>query len=173
MKKIGLAVLLALCIAGVVNAGAIKTWTNEVLLYSDLNSTFAHIHNALRGGSHTLIVNADISSSAAIAHSKLATPALVPKIWAAVLSDCTASPCTIGTDIGVSTITRSAVGEYVVNFDLTRTNNVYGVTVTPFDSSGIRMCRLTSTTTATANISCFDAAAAVDTGFTFVLYDDN
>ena len=61
------------------------TWTaGQRLTVDDLNNTIAHIHNTLSAG----IVNANISTSAAIAHSKLATPALVPKAWTIVTANC-------------------------------------------------------------------------------------
>lgn len=174
MKRvIWTAVLTALIVTGIANAGAIKTWTTETLRYSDLNSNFQHIHNTMVGGHGARLLDADVSASAAIAHSKLATPALVPKVWASVLSDCSASPCTVSASSGVSSITRSGTGEYDVLFSNVRANAVYGALITPFDATGLRSCRQTSAATNGFHVSCFDAAAAVDTGFTVMILDND
>lgn len=175
MKKvIAYIALTSIIIAGVANASAIKTWSAEILRYSDLNSNFSHIHDNMVGGHGARLVNADVSSSAAIAHSKLATPALVPKAMVGVLGDCTASPCTISLSSGFSSVTRTGTGEYTGTLSSARANTTYAVQVTPFDSGGIRNCRMTSVSSTTVfTFSCYDAAAAVDTGFTVTVWDND
>jgi hypothetical protein len=169
-----ISILVALVVTGIANAGAIKTWTTETLRYSDLNTTFQHIHDNLRGGTHTLIVNADLSASAAVAHSKLATPALLPKAFGTVAPDCSASPCTLTINSGFTSITRTGAGEYTGTLSSARANTTYTATVTPFDTAGLRGCRMTSVTSTTVfTFSCYDAAAAVDTGFTVLVWDND
>lgn len=173
MKKAILSsVIVSLLVAGIVNAGAIKTWATETLTASDLNTTFQHIHNNMVGGHGARLVNADVSSSAAISHSKLATPALLPKYVVFVTSDCAASPCTLAYNSGLTSITRSGAGSYVANFTA-RTDATYGVVVTAADSAS-RSCTNTAKTTTTASFVCTDMADVnTDTGFTFILWDND
>jgi hypothetical protein len=170
--KLVLVSVLVACLSGlgIASAGSIKVWVAETLKYSDLNTNFSHIHNSMVGGHGARLVNADVSTSAAIAHSKMATPALIPKAWVAVNGDCTASPCS-----GVTSLTRSGTGEYVVNLTTTRANTSYLVLVAPVDATGIRGCRISAVTTSTISISCYDenANAAVDTGLSVVVLDDD
>jgi len=173
-RLILISIFLALTITGIANSGSIKTWVNETLRYADLNSNFAHIHDNMVGGHGARLVNADVSASAAIAHSKMATPALLPKAMAAVLSDCSGSPCTLSMSSGFTSITRTGTGEYTGTLSAARANTTYGVQVTAFDATGIRGCRHTSVTSTTAfTFSCFDAAAAVDTGFMVTVWDND
>jgi hypothetical protein len=121
-------------------AGSIHTWTtNERLKSADLNSNFQHIHNALVGGTHTAIVNADLSGSAAIAHSKLATPALVPKAWGRVTSLCNVvGACTVGQSSKITSISYSTTGvnHYDVVLAYTPTNANFAVLAQMTGSAG-------------------------------------
>lgn len=61
------------------------TWSDgDQLNATDLNNTIAHLHNTFTGG----IVDAHVSASAALAHSKLATPSLVPKAYLSTITVC-------------------------------------------------------------------------------------
>lgn len=107
-------------------------WSSgNTLTATNLNDTIAHMHNTFSGG----IVDAHISSSAAIAHSKLATPALVPKAMAVVTANCdgTAAAGTACTFTG-SKVTavgaNAAAGTYCVQLAYTPTNANYVVEVT-------------------------------------------
>lgn len=92
-------------------AGAVKTWTtNERLKAADLNSNFSHVHTA----SERIIVNADVSAAAAISHSKLATPALIPKAWAGSAAVCTTGTCVLTQSSQVSKIDFVSAGTYDV-----------------------------------------------------------
>jgi hypothetical protein len=65
-----------------------KTWvSNETLQVGDLNDNFAHLHSTLTGN----IKDSNISTTAAIQHSKLAQPGLLPR--AVVMIGSVASPC--------------------------------------------------------------------------------
>ena len=181
-RSVLLAASVGLVIAGIVNAGSIKTWGTETLRASDLNSNFAHIHNTMVGGHGARLVDADVSAAAAIAHTKMATPALLPKVWAFVgPTSCTSTPCTVAATSGVSSITRTSAGLYVVNF-ATRSNAVYGTLVTP--STNDRFCTAGTLTTTSVTIRCiaFDSGVAwgaaayalSDVAFTvFIMDNDN
>lgn len=81
----GLAVLVCLIQAGdaLATSCAFKTWTTgETVKATDLNSNFSCTNNAIGLGS--TLTNTNVASNAAIAHSKMATPALLPKAWGVV-----------------------------------------------------------------------------------------
>lgn len=176
MKKPLLFVLLL--VPALAIAGAIKTFGNETLLASDLNTVLQHIHNDMRGGSHTAIVNADIDGNALIAHSKLATPALVPKAWAQVFSatpcDGSTTPtCTLVAESGIGTVTGKGTGEgsYAVTFDTARADGFYAVNVTS-QTIGL-FCFTQSHNTTGFDVYCRDdAGAAVDSNISIVVMDN-
>jgi len=80
---------------------------------TDLNGNFSFLNTTKVGGG-VLLTNADVSSTAGIVHSKLATPALLPKAWAHVNTTCTAGTCSIGDSSQVTSIAFSATGIYNV-----------------------------------------------------------
>lgn len=178
MKKLMfLAAFLGLGYFGLANASAIKVWTTETFRATDLNTTLAHVHDNMVGGHGARLVNADVATTAAIAHSKLATPAIVPKAWAYVGSaTCAASPCTVAVGSGISGITRTSAGLYVATFTTTRSDTNYGVGVTP--ATADINCRWAATSTSTTTITCKSngteavAPAATDTAFFMFLMDD-
>lgn len=108
------------------------TWSNgQTLTSTALNDTIAHLHNTFTAG----ITNAHISTSAGIAHSKLATPALVPKAWAYI-----GGPCDCGAAAGTScTLTESS---RVASVKSTGTAGVCNVTLdyTPSDIDFAVIC---------------------------------
>lgn len=116
-------------------AGSIKVWSNgETVKASDLNSNFSHVHT----GVDAPIVNADISASAAIAHSKLATPGLIPKAWARVGSCSTLDggpqPCTVsaGSLISDGGVYSTVAGIYYLTMGFTPSTDAgFGALVTP------------------------------------------
>lgn len=173
MKKEGLFVI-GIAIAFAAYAGGIKVWNgSEAVVYTGLNSNFAHIHNTMVGGHGARLVNADVSTSAAIAHSKMATPALLPKAWAAVDASCSSSPCTVAEGSGVTSIARTGQGVYTVTLSYTPTNSKFAVMVTA-DSSLKLYCKSINHATAAPHteITCYDETGAVqDTGFQFVVMD--
>lgn len=106
----------ALFIATVALAGPIKVWVaGETITASDINANFAHIHNLMVGSHGARLVNADVSASAAIAHSKLATPALLPKAIGARVLPCDGGTCTWNVNSGfTSTFVRTFAGQYTL-----------------------------------------------------------
>lgn len=175
MKKFGKVLVFLLALGGVALAGAIKTWVSgETLTAADLNSNFAHIHNSMVGGHGARLVNADVSASAAISHTKMATPALLPKAWAFVgaAGACGASPCTISASSGVSGVTRGGAGTYSVTLSPARANAVYGVLVT--SGTGALYCIGIPASALLVTVVCYDAAGAVtDATFTVQILDDD
>lgn len=168
------AVALALTLAGTVWGGAIKSWTTgETLRSADLNTNFEHLHNTMVGGHGARLVNADVSTTAAIAHSKFASPGLVPKTWVYISAVCNASPCTIGADVDVTDVTRSGVGVYQVNFTSTKSNANYAMLVS-YNNNIDYNCVGDVPGTANMRVSCFNTAgAAADGMFSVLIMDDN
>ncbi len=154
-------------------AGAIHSFSSpETLTAANLNDNFTHIHNALRGGTHTLITNPDVAANAAIAHSKLATPALVPKAFAGISADCTSNPCNMYVNQGMTTAIRGSGGSYTVSFSA-RTDDSYAAYITA-RSSVAAYCRNNGQTSSTVKVGCYDATGNVtDSGFQILLMDND
>lgn len=150
----------------------LHTWnTGDVLRATDLNANFTALKTG-KVGSGVTLVNADVSNSAAIAHSKLATPALVPKAWSYIETTCTAGTCTLTDSSQVTSITWSATGVYNVTLAYTPANNDFAVFVTSHVAS--TFCAATGQATAAPHvvIRCYsDAGAATDTHFSMLVMD--
>jgi hypothetical protein len=190
-------VVLAVVLVSAVSFGtAIKTWVSgERITPADLNSNFSHIHdNGVIVGEGARLTNNEVSATAAISHSKLATPALVPKAWAVWETACnagTAGEVSCGAATASSRVT-SAVGGigiegfYRITLNATLTNANFMVMVTPYNAGGAMAtsCRVLSTNSTAPHVEiqcvCIDvggSCAAVgdghDTGFGIVVYDDD
>jgi hypothetical protein len=170
--------LVALTVTVGVNAGSIKTWTTETLRYSDLNSNFEHIHNTMVGGHGARLVDADVSSSAAISHSKMATPALLPKAWANMNNAaCAAGNCTLNASSGVSSVAFSATGRYTVTLSTTRANANYAVVLTDvYTGSALARCVINAAKSTTGfSVACFNTntGADINSAFDFVVMDND
>jgi len=151
-------------------AGSIKTWSSaETLTASDLNANFAHVH----AQSEAEIVNADVSSSAAISHEKLATPALLPKAWALVKTTCSGDPCTITESSGISAVNWSATGSYTATLSYGNSDADVGVLITALRGSATNVfCQVTDITGSVITFVCSsDASADTDTGFSILVMD--
>lgn len=112
-------------------AGAIKVWSSyETLTASDLNANFAHIHNTMVGGHGARLVNADVSPSAAIASSKLASGAGIPRSWVTFGTTCTSGTCTLDDSFGVTSVTWTATGQYAVLLSRAGPDNYHADIVT-------------------------------------------
>jgi hypothetical protein len=168
---------LMLGFVGVAYATMPKTWSNgDKVAASDLNSNFAHTETYLKGAGHTLIVNADISGSAVIAHSKLATPALLPKAMATIgvgagaSTACAAGTCTLAQNSGLSSVTWGSTGNYTVTLSQARANAVYAGVVMPHTSAN---CYTDTYTTSSFAVHCQDLAtpSAANAAFTVLVYD--
>lgn len=177
MKKYLPHVLFIALIATYAWASSIKVWSSgEVLRSADLNSNFAHIHNT-KVGDGVLLVNSDVSGTAAISHSKLATPALIPKVWVKFggggAAACTASPCTVLDSSGVSGVTRTAQGQYLVTISSARADTNYATLATMNGGGGTAItCVSGAVSTTTMTVICYDAAGATqDSIATLVLFD--
>ena len=186
MKK-RIAVAAVLLVALVAVAGPIKTWSaGEVIVASDLNANFQHIHNLMVGGHGARLVNSDVSASAGISHSKLATPALLPKAMGGVVTACTSGPCSWGFNSGHSnTFARASAGNYTMTLSSARANATYGIQVTcgGSASSGAVPCtcsiRNSTITTTTYQVDCSvvvtdgGVSQNADVAFTVAVFDDN
>lgn len=170
-------------------------WSSgNTLTAANLNDTVAHIHNTLSGG----IVDAHISTSAAIAHSKLARPGLVAK---AVLSTTTAcvgggaagTDCTVGVEqvqflntsggagVGNSALEAGgANGTYILSLNYSPTDANFMINVTSSGTTRRNCGVLTRGAGAPAGvgnftIACWDEATAAlaDTNIMVTVFDTN
>lgn len=179
MKKF--AIIAALLLAPWAVAGAIHSWsTGEYITATDLNAALTHIHNTMVGGHGPRLINADVSTSAAIAHSKLATPGLVAKAWVALSATCVTSgagaACTAVDSSGTAVVTSTGAtdGEYTVTYPTRGDVNV-GAVVSAFGALDLQ-CHITSFPSATtASVKCATASTGVaaDGAFTFMLLDSS
>jgi hypothetical protein len=148
-------------IGSIATAGTIKVWnTSDTLTASDLNGNFSHIHNLMVGGHGARLIDADVNASAAISSSKLAAYRLIPVAYARVLSGsppCSSGSCTLTSSNGVTSISRTSVGLYLVTLTSAQTDQTYMVVPTS-NTNGV-YCGLAGTvTTATFNVKCYDGA---------------
>lgn len=172
MSKYKKGILWALLVGAVVLASPLKVWVvGETLTYSDINANFQHIHSLMVGGHGPRLTNADVSGTAAIAHTKLATPALVPKIWATVAA-CSSNPCTISEQSGgVSSVGWTSAGVMTVNFSA-RANASYAAIVSARGTASVECHSLGQTTTG-VGITCTttNTAVATNSGFSILILD--
>lgn len=172
MKK--LAVFLVMVVAGLALSGPIHSWSNgEYITHTDLNAALTHLHNSVGHGHGPILVNSDVSASAAIAHSKLKTPALVPKAWTSLTATCTAGTCTAVDSSVVTSVAFVSTGVYTVNFP-TRGDANYGALVTAYGNLLIN-CGVTAKAATTATVTCVTGTtgAVVNGAFTFLLLDSS
>jgi hypothetical protein len=168
-------------------AGAIKSWTaSETVRSTDLNSNFTHIHTAAEELVSTAkladsaVTNVKVSASAAIAHSKLATPALVPKAYASLAASC-AGAGAAGTVCGSQESSQltlqadsGAAGRYRGVLGYTPANTNFLVLVTTTNSSTGARCSAHTLATASPHfkVYCYDnAEAAADVAFSVLVMD--
>jgi hypothetical protein len=161
----------------------LKVWTTgETLKATDLNSNFSTIANAAT----RLLVNADFSATGALAHSKLATPALIAKAQGLISAGtdtpptyaiCAASPCLVTAGSKITSVTRVSTGLYNVTLAYTPANTQFNVqAIIVAGGATVVKCRPQTFATSAPQfqITCTDTAAAVaDTAFSLVVYDDD
>lgn len=169
-------ILGAVLLAAVAGAGSIKVWsTGEYITSTDINANFAHIHNQMVGGHGARLVNADVSSAAAISHAKMATPSVLPKAWA-INDTClgttdggtTPQLCTLLDSSGITKVEANFAGFYTVTFPARGSSN-YGTLVSAMEADTV--CNATARTTTTSVIACEFAGTPTDAHFTFLLMD--
>lgn len=181
MNKYRLGFLAAVLVGIAASAGTVKTWSaGEYITAGDLNSTIAHLHASVGHGHGPVIVNSDVSASAAIAHSKLATPALVPKAWAAMTATCSTGACTMVDTSEIASIVYSGVtdggvgvGQYTVTYSVPRVDSSYMTLVSGFSVSVDFDCHTTVQTTTTATVNCLTPSTGAPTNgaFSFLMMD--
>lgn len=161
-------------------AGAIKTWSAEVLTHSDLNSNFAHIHNTMVGGHGARLVDADVSTSAAITHSKLASPILLPKAVAWTQTVCTTGTCASVTASGIASVAHTGTGQYIATFSSARSNTNFAVIITAHGVDDVgSWCHdiQSGHTTTTFEFECFtddgSSGALTNMAWSIMILDDN
>lgn len=170
--------LAGMLVASIGVAGSIKSWSaGEPLTAGQLNANFSHIHSSMVGNGHSLLVNADVSGTANIASSKLNQGAGMVDAMVRVGSrttPCTTATCTMYASVGVSSVTRTSTGVYVVNFSPAISDNsvlIVGnaqMVAAPF----FRWCFVEMPYGGVLNsvgVACLDsAAAASDTAFSLI-----
>lgn len=169
-----LVVFLVAVLAGTAIGGSIHTWAaGEYIDAAQLNAALTHLHSNLGHGHGPVIVNGDVSGSAAIAHSKLATPALLPKAWTSLTATCTAGTCTSVDSSVVTSVAFVSTGVYTVNFP-TRGDANYGALATAYGNLLIN-CGITAKAATTATVTCVTGTtgAVVNGAFTFMLLDSS
>ncbi len=154
-------------------AQSLKSWsTGEVLRATDLNANFTALKNG-KVGSGVTLTNTDVASNAAIAHSKLATPALLPKAWAMLSASCdgtavAGTACTIGDSSQVTSVTSNASsGQYRLNLAYTPANANFAVVVTSHNATAVCVVGNFATAAPHARIECYDYAGAAINNIAF------
>lgn len=151
-------------VAGIALAGPIKTWaTGELITAGDVNANFNHIHNLMVGGHGARLINADVNASAAIAHSKLATPVLLPKATALLSGNCNViGNCATSFVQGFTSVAAlSTTGSYRFTFSTIRPNTGYQVYVQPHipATANLPFCYATAFTTSAFDVQCLSSSS--------------
>ena len=181
--KLGIAA--AILGAIMASAGSLKTWsTGEYITATDLNANLAHLHNSVGHGHGAVIVNADVSTSAAIAHSKLASPSLVPRAFVNIYGGaCTSGTCSTTTRTGVTSVVNTGTaGTYTVTLSTTQNTAYYAVLITASGQVAatgtdggtvFTHCESTAQTTTTITVKCRNSAtgALIDSAFSLAVLD--
>lgn len=168
----------AIISAALATAGGIKTWNSgDTLDASDINANFQHIHNAMVGGHGARLTNSDVSSSANIGYTKIQNGRGIARAWADVEGTCSGVPpiaCTVDESLNITSITKTATGQYTAVLGYTATDNVYLAIAHSFSSTVLCWAQSASTTQVTIVCSDYDAAigpTATDAAFGIVVYD--
>lgn len=165
------------------------TWSaGNTLTVQSLNDTIAHLHNTLSGG----IVDAHLSTSAAISHSKMARPGLISK--AVFVTTSTLDPAVAaGTDLttGIEQVqflgtsggagsgnsaleATGTAGTYQLTLNYTPTDTAFMVLITSHTTSVWCSCTGRSITAPHITIACEnDASALTNTAFSLAVFDTN
>lgn len=158
---------------------ALHVWsTGDRPRATDLNGNFSFLNTTKVGGG-VQATNSDIASSAAISHSKLSTPALLPKAWAVVTTNCTGSTaantsCAASDSSQLSINTSGTSGVFRGVLSYTPANANFVVIVTARTATSVCTANATATTSPHFLINCFDyAGAAVDVNQFSVLVMDS
>lgn len=148
--------------------GVLHTFGNtEVVTASNLNNNFTWL-NTNKIGAGVQLSNTDVATAAGLSHSKFATPALVPKAWAVVTSNCTGSAaagtaCTVGDSSQVTSITTNgASGQFRVNLAYTPANVNFSVQVSTHTAASVCMADTTAVAAPHALVKCFDYTGAAN-----------
>lgn len=164
--------LLALLLAVNAFGGSIKTWSaGEYITATDLNAALAHLHTNLGHGHGPVIINSDINASAAIAHSKMATPALLPKAFGNIT--CSGAGCSSGDTNGITSTARTSAGVYTVTIPA-RANTSFTVLVSStLNTTADAACHAWVATTSTIAVRCITAStgAALESDFNLIVMD--
>lgn len=157
-------------------AGGLKVWSNgDTLTISDLNANFSHIHGSMVGGHGARLVDADVSASANVSTTKIQNGHGIAKAWGEVAGTCVAGTCSISSSMNITSIVWSSTGVYTVTLNYTAPVDTAFAVIA--NSSGLSTAKCegvsTSTSTVTVNCNTMTTGAAVNSPFSFVVFDDN
>lgn len=165
----------ALFYIGSASAGAIKTWASgETLTSSDLNAAFQHIHSLMVGGHGGRLVDADVSSSANIASSKIKGGSGLPKAYGRSATTCGAGTCPLSSSYNISSIVWAALGQYTVTFTNQLTDSNYIAIANGEENT--YWCRGVPGSTTTMTVYCNETdgtPGAINGKFGVIVIDDN
>lgn len=165
---------LVVCLPALATLPKASWATGEILRSADLTADMAHLEAGLRGGTHTLIVNADVSAAAAIQNTKLKAPTPKGMVYASATCNVNGA-CALAYQQPTgffTSVVRTAQGFYTITLAVPRPNSVWHATAGP-NSSGNCIVEAPLSTTQAA-MDCVDfAGAAKDQGFTIVVWDND
>lgn len=157
--------------------GPITFNTSDVLTAANLNQAINHVHNTFGN-----IVNAHIATNAAISHTKMANPALLPRAAGtfyetlagtpANYTVCTSATCGISNSDRVTSVTRTGgagAGIYSVTLAYTPANTNFGVIVTPITNTN-HSCRAYDFSTSAPHFK-IQCGAPADAAAQFIVLD--
>lgn len=164
----------ALLVAALATAGAIHTWSNgDTLSATDLNSNFTHIHNSMVGGHGARLLDADVSTSANIAYTKLQNGRGIARAFGRVAGTCAAGTCTMDNQLNLTSIVHTGTGVYTVTMNYTATNSSFTALGNTENSTNICFAVPTSTTTTVVNCMKRSDGSANDGPFDVVIFDND
>ncbi len=140
------------------------TFANGQILTADnLNNAFSHVHYTMSGN----ITNDNISPNAAIVHTKLATPGLVPKaLFTGRFNayDGGSVPLTYDTTVNVTSVKQSSTSEFEVKLTSEPSvANQMAITLTPLKGNAVSVCTPFSRqigASASFVVSCYNSSDA-------------
>lgn len=154
------------------STGTFTVFGPGVLNRNQFNDTLAHIHDTFAGN----IKNVHISASAAIVHTKLAQPNLIPKAVAQVTATCNAGTSTtcLLLNLGNVNLVKGAgtTGVYNVTLSYTPISSNFPVLVTSHLSAVLCIASGFSTSAPHFTVRCHDSTTGTpaDSFFSIAAY---
>lgn len=156
---------------------ACKVWQyKEVIKAEDLNACHNYINSTVVGQRGARLVDADVSPTANIALSKIASGTIFPKAWASLLASCNGAAaagtaCVVAGSTGIASVkSTGSTGTYGVTLNYTPSSTAFAVLVTPGVAGRYCSAGTQSTTGTNFVVACNDSTgAAVNTAFSVLV----